>query len=57
MKNLYNFKGELEVCAILIYVNVKTLLAVFYRPPDTHISEESWTRFFNQFAGKYLMVG
>lgn len=45
MKNLYNCKGKLEVCAILIlYINkVKTLLVVCYRSADKHISEESWT--------------
>jgi hypothetical protein len=58
MKNLYNCEGKLEVCAISIYINkVKTLLAVGYRPPDKHISGESWTKFFNKFAGNYLIVG
>jgi hypothetical protein len=38
-------------------IKAKTLLAVCYRPPDRHISEESWTQFFNQSAGKYLIVG
>jgi hypothetical protein len=58
MKNLYNCRVKREVCAISIYINnVKTLLAVGYRPPDKHISEESWTEFFNQCAGNYLIVG
>jgi hypothetical protein len=58
MKNLYNCEGKLQVCDILVYVNeVRTLLAVCYRPPDKHISEESWTQFFNHFARKYIIVG
>jgi hypothetical protein len=58
MKNLYNCEGKLELCAILVFViKVKTLFTVCYRLPDKHISEESWTQFFNQSAGKYLIVG
>jgi hypothetical protein len=33
------------------------LLAVGYRLPDKHISMESWTEYFNQFAGNYPIVG
>jgi hypothetical protein len=33
------------------------LLALSYRPPDKHISDESWTQYFNQFAGNCLIVG
>jgi hypothetical protein len=49
MKNLYNCEGKLKVCAISVY-------AVGYRPPDKRISEESWTKFFNQNAGNYLII-
>jgi hypothetical protein len=56
-EQFYNCEGKLEVYAILIYVNkVKTLLSVGYRPPDKHISDESRTQYFNQFAGNYLTV-
>jgi hypothetical protein len=33
------------------------LLAVCYRPPDKHISKESWRECLNQFAGNYLIAG
>jgi hypothetical protein len=57
MKHLYNCEGKLEVCGISTYINkVKTLLAVGYRPPDKHISVQSWREFFNQIAGNYLIV-
>jgi hypothetical protein len=32
------------------------ILAFGYRLPDKRISEESWTKFFNQFAGNYLIT-
>jgi hypothetical protein len=58
MKNFCNCEGKVRVCAISIYINkVKTLLTLCYRPPDKHISDESWTQYFNQFAGNYLIVG
>jgi hypothetical protein len=61
MKNRYNCEGKLgklEVYAISIHINkVKTFLALCYRPPDKHMSEDSWTECLDQFAGNYLTVG
>lgn len=58
VNNLYSANDKLELCAISIEFQHRSLLIVsLYKAPNAALSREEWNRFFEQFDGEFLMGG
>lgn len=56
--NLDNCRGNIELCAIQLFLADSKLTVVScYRPPTDNINESSWVRFLNQFDEKFIVAG